>query len=163
MKRIKTSSIYLIISVILMIIIFMFSAQNSEQSSASSNGFISIIISLFDSSFNELDIVKQQEIIQLYSFSVRKLAHFSIYLLLGFNLNGFSYYFDKFKRSVKRVFPILLGLIYAITDEVHQHFVPGRAMQIADVLIDFSGILAGTLLFFIINKFYYKKRENFES
>ena len=34
---------------------------------------------------------------------------------------------------------LIFVLIYAISDEVHQYFVPGRAMALRDVLIDFSG------------------------
>ena len=36
--------------------------------------------------------------------------------------------------------------MYAISDEVHQLFVPGRSGQATDVLIDFSGSLAAILI-----------------
>ena len=37
--------------------------------------------------------------------------------------------------------------VYAISDEVHQLFVPGRACMPLDVLIDASGALAGIAIF----------------
>ena len=40
----------------------------------------------------------------------------------------------------------ILGVIYAITDEVHQYFVPGRSCEFKDVCIDGSGVLFGIVL-----------------
>ena len=46
------------------------------------------------------------------------------------------------KQSV--VFTLLLCIGYAITDELHQAFVPGRTPKLLDVLIDSSGASLGT-------------------
>ncbi|MGM0653228.1 MAG: VanZ family protein [Bacillota bacterium] len=40
----------------------------------------------------------------------------------------------------------IVSLIYAVSDEIHQLFVPGRQASIADVGIDTAGILLGLLL-----------------
>ena len=40
----------------------------------------------------------------------------------------------------------LSGTVYAVSDELHQLFVPGRSCMPADVLLDSAGVLAGTLL-----------------
>ena len=37
-------------------------------------------------------------------------------------------------------------MIYAISDEIHQLFVPGRAGQVRDVLIDSAGSFLGIIL-----------------
>ena len=39
----------------------------------------------------------------------------------------------------------LIGTTYAITDELHQRFIPGRSAQIIDVVIDAEGNLLGVL------------------
>jgi VanZ family protein len=39
-----------------------------------------------------------------------------------------------------------VSVAYAITDEIHQTFVPGRGGQAADVLLDAAGAIAGILL-----------------
>ena len=39
-----------------------------------------------------------------------------------------------------------LSLFYAFLDELHQHFVPGRAMDIMDVGYDVVGLLAGIIM-----------------
>lgn len=45
--------------------------------------------------------------------------------------------------SCKGLIPLLIGFLYAVSDEIHQYFVPGRAMQARDVLIDTVGVLLG--------------------
>ena len=44
----------------------------------------------------------------------------------------------------------IIGLLYAIFDEIHQSFVFGRTAMITDVIIDFIGILFGVLLVLVI-------------
>ena len=41
---------------------------------------------------------------------------------------------------------LAIGLLYAVSDEIHQVFVPGRAGQLRDILIDTAGVLIGTCL-----------------
>jgi VanZ family protein len=68
---------------------------------------------------------------------LRKLAHAAEYAVLGFLL----------VRALGRERPALaLGIAYAISDEVHQHFVPGRLGSSLDVLIDAIGVAIGVLL-----------------
>ncbi len=50
-------------------------------------------------------------------------------------------------RGVKNLaLALLLTLLYAISDEWHQTFVPGRNGQLADVLVDLSGALLALIL-----------------
>ena len=39
----------------------------------------------------------------------------------------------------------LVGATYAVSDELHQHFVPGRQASIVDVVIDAVGVAVGVL------------------
>ena len=39
----------------------------------------------------------------------------------------------------------LIGTAYAVTDEFHQAFVPGRSCELRDVVIDSCGVLTGVL------------------
>jgi len=53
---------------------------------------------------------------------------------------------SKFK--VKHIFwTIIISLIYAISDEVHQVFVPGRFSSISDIMVDLVGILLAVLIY----------------
>jgi VanZ family protein len=69
---------------------------------------------------------------------LRKGAHVTEYAILGLLL----------LRAIGRELPALLvGVAYAITDEVHQHFVSGRHSSPIDVAIDATGVLIGVLVF----------------
>jgi VanZ family protein len=67
---------------------------------------------------------------------LRKLAHVAEYGVLGALL----------ARAVPELAAQWAGTAYAVADEVHQNFVPGRHGALLDVAIDASGVLAGILL-----------------
>jgi VanZ family protein len=71
-----------------------------------------------------------------------KLAHLTAYAVLGFLLAR--------ARGAGRAalwLPILLGLAYAASDEIHQSFVPGRSADPFDWVADAIGVALGVLLF----------------
>ncbi|MBA2569016.1 MAG: VanZ family protein [Actinobacteria bacterium] len=69
---------------------------------------------------------------------LRKLAHAAEYAVLGFLL----------VRAIGRESAALaLGIAYAASDELHQHFVAGRHGSAVDVLIDAAGVAAGVVAF----------------
>ncbi|HEX2093541.1 MAG TPA: VanZ family protein [Longimicrobiaceae bacterium] len=71
-----------------------------------------------------------------------KLLHFGAYALLGFLLaRGAS------GSGLAPRWPVALGWLYGVSDEVHQSFVPGRSADPADWLADALGVVAGTLLY----------------
>lgn len=75
---------------------------------------------------------------------IRKLAHFSEYMLLGFWLMlTLRVYTHRIVSFV--AWPLLGGLLTAVGDEFYQTFIPGRAGQVSDVVIDFAGVSAGLL------------------
>jgi VanZ family protein len=68
---------------------------------------------------------------------LRKVAHVTEFAVLGLLL----------VRAVAREAPaFLVGIAYAVTDEVHQAFVAGRAGKPVDVAIDAAGVLLGLLV-----------------
>ena len=50
-------------------------------------------------------------------------------------------------------------IIYAIFDEIHQIYVPGRTGKVIDVIIDTLGACMGITIILIRNKFNYKKKD----
>jgi VanZ family protein len=40
---------------------------------------------------------------------------------------------------------IVFGVTYAVTDEIHQMFVPGRSADVVDLLADTAGVILGTI------------------
>ena len=76
---------------------------------------------------------------------VRKLAHFCEYMLEGFLLTLCLRVYTR--RLLGHVsWPVLGGLLTALTDETIQLFSEGRSGQITDVWLDFSGVLTGILV-----------------
>ena len=138
----KKLIIYILLSIACMITIFIFSIKNNNDSNSTSKGLIYKIINIcediFDKDFDE------KELIDELNYPIRKVAHFSIYFLLGiFVYNIFLLTGIKHKELLSIIIYII---IYAITDETHQLFVSGRTGQLLDVFIDAMGSLLSILL-----------------
>jgi VanZ family protein len=69
---------------------------------------------------------------------IDKLAHFVEYLILA----CFAFGNTRRTRS-KYILPLIL--LFAVADELHQQFIPGREVELADLGINFVGILLGWL------------------
>ncbi len=74
------------------------------------------------------------------------LYHLSIFFLLAFFLM-----ITFVKGRHKYLIPVCfaMAVLYGISDEIHQFFVPGRAMDPFDVFIDSVGIFFATLIYTI--------------
>ena len=132
----KKRIIYSIFIILWMIIIFYFSSQNGVESQYTSDIFTKKIMSFLK--ISDSKIVEQTN--EIISFIVRKSAHFLIYFFGGFFIYGFMNTYELPKKKIV-YYSIMFGFLYAITDEIHQHFIPGRSMQIKDVFIDTFGII----------------------
>lgn len=136
--------ILLILIIVLCITIFCFSNQPADESSNTSGGFIKFILEInpFTKNLEEAEKLELQESMQ---HIVRKGAHFSIYTVLGILLMMYTNTY-KFDLRKKTLISFIIGVTYAITDEVHQYFIPGRSCEFRDVCIDGSGVLFGIIL-----------------
>lgn len=98
-------------------------------------------------------------LLQKVDFPIRKSAHAMEYALLGFLITG-SFITNakerkkqgnKVQEHKKLYLAAWIGsAFYAMTDEFHQLFVPGRSGRVADVLLDSTGAAVGVCLFLII-------------
>lgn len=86
--------------------------------------------------------------IELIHLAFRKLGHVSEYFVFGGllcralrNRHTSSGAFHRFSVS------ILITMVYAISDEWHQSFVPSRTASGVDVLIDTIGGICGHVVF----------------
>jgi VanZ family protein len=116
-------------------VIFFLSHQPADTSGALSGALLEklfLIIRLFEKMLN---ITFDREILH---FILRKGAHFTAYFILGALL---MIALANNNSDMRKVFyqGLLIAMIYAITDEFHQTFIPGRAGQVQDVLIDTAG------------------------
>ena len=137
----------LLLVLAIMVMIFCFSAQTGVESGAMSGKITTWVLNLVVPGFGDFSPEKQEAIRSAVGFVVRKLAHFSEYALLGFSL---MLHIHQIQKKTLVCLPWLwswvIGTLYAATDEFHQGFVAGRGPSLRDVMIDSSGVIAGTLL-----------------
>lgn len=123
-------------------LIFYMSNQPGDVSSKQSG----LVLKLFQ----VLGIDLNKELGELATFIVRKTAHFTEYFILYLlTINVMQYYFN-IKNAI--LYSLIFSILYACTDEIHQYFIPGRAMAFKDILIDSSGALTAMIITKIISK-----------
>lgn len=146
MKKIIT----LILIIAWMLLVFLFSSQDSQKSSKLSGEVTKKVIEVIKN-IDKTAITYPEKAETV----IRKIAHYSIYtlggilILLHVNLYNLS-------RKKKILISTLIGICYAITDEVHQLFISGRSGEIRDICIDLLGVITGiiilSLIMYLINK-----------
>ena len=154
MSREKTANMHIIVLAWIIVgawmgLIFYLSAQPGSISGQLSGGITDKVIRLVAAIFPQLQIDTE-----VFHYFVRKNAHFIAYMSLAlFVLNAIR------RSGVYRIrgciVAFVICVLYAIGDEVHQIFVPGRSGQVTDVIIDSIGALTGIGLYLIICKSYY--------
>lgn len=154
MKIKKTILVVLII--ILNSVIFGFSSQDGEKSKSLSDAVaIKVIDTYAEIKNKEITSTRKKEIVKNTRFLVRKLAHFSVYFLMGILVYMLICCYD-----VKHpIIAIIFCILFATCDEMHQLFSDGRSGRLLDVLIDTYGSLAGILLVRVIYKIRFKVKE----
>lgn len=115
--------------------IFNFSSQNAKVSGNLSRKVTTVIVKVLVKNEDS-----REKYIKKFEPIVRKLAHYSIYAVVGFSVMGMFCTFDM-KNKYKLLFSLLIGVIYAASDEIHQMFTPGRGPSLMDVGIDSLGVL----------------------
>ena len=147
-KKIEIIKCINVICIILwMILVFIFSNEGGVDSSGTSGNTIRQILILFKKDWDLIQLEKTIEMLQPF---VRKLAHFTLYAVGGFltyNLNSKTEKIKKLEQRYsyinKYTITIIFGIFYAITDEIHQIFVPGRDGRVFDVCVDTLGVIFG--------------------
>ena len=126
-----------------MVMIFYFSKEDGQKSTSTSDKIVDAVIETLPNK----DHITSQQRTQI-SFSVRKLAHFGIYMLLGFTLINAVVNSSAIKTYFRVLISLGVSVLYAIYDEfLIQANTSGRAPQWTDVAIDTSGAIIGIFLF----------------
>ncbi len=135
----------------IMLIIFLFSAQSRESSANLSMN----VRGWFSSLLRFIGLEQYAASKELHRF-VRKCAHAFLYCSLGVSVCSAS------RNSTWRkygLWAILICFIYALSDEVHQAFVPGRGPLASDVLLDTVSASVGVGIVAVFAK-YCKRKDN---
>lgn len=129
-----------------MVLILKLSSEVAVQSDQLSTGITQVIVKTVKKVAPNTNFD-----IKSYNHHVRKNAHFFAYLILGvLVMNALSRSgIDGYKRII---LALLNCILYAISDEVHQMFVPGRGPQVRDVFSDSAGVAVGIFVYLVLIK-----------
>jgi len=151
----KIKYVKCIIAIICCILIFSFSAMPAKASIKQSKGLTYNVIKLLNG--NNLNEKELEKLTKKINPVIRKIAHFSIYMILAI----FTYMFieelniksksEKERLRKNILYTCIFCIIYAIFDEIHQIYVPGRTGKVIDVVIDTLGSCMGIAILLLNN------------
>lgn len=130
--------ILIICIIVLCCKIFALSSQDGGVSAGTSRQFTEILLKTLGLECNDRTI-------EIINPVIRKVAHFSVYMLLGF-LTMCTCETFKWQRVYKFDFSTMFAFVFACTDELHQRFVPGRSGELVDVCLDTVGAMIGVII-----------------
>ncbi|MBQ2989331.1 MAG: VanZ family protein [Clostridia bacterium] len=138
------------------LVIFLFSAQTGTESGNVSRGLMEKIAELL-----RLEADGRERM----HFLIRKAAHIAEYAVLGASVCVLLFYLADV-RYLKRlsdlraaVCALIFSFLFAVTDEIHQAFVPGRGPAFTDVLIDTVGAALGIAVIFCFGRHQRQKKK----
>jgi VanZ family protein len=130
-----------------MLAIFVFSSQPATESSLQSAVIVDFVKNTTSISLSE----------DILTFIVRKSAHIFMYFVLGILLfNAVRHSRITTKHAI--FISIVMAMVYAMSDEIHQTFVPGRSGEIGDVLIDTIASSVGIGAYYFAHKLHTKRK-----
>lgn len=143
----------ILLVILWMLLIFFFSNKNSHNSTNQSKNFIYTNIEVICRTFNIIiEEEKLEYFVETIELPIRKCAHVFLYCVLSILVVSLL---KSYNMSYKEIFicTFLFCLLYSISDEIHQAFVPGRNGNIKDIFIDCIGIYTGIYIsIFLKNK-----------
>lgn len=143
-----------------MYFIYSLSAEPAEVSSETSGRIVRRLCRMIEPEFDDMTFEEQFEMTERYQFYIRKTAHFSAYTILSLLVGSATCPHTKKKRyRIGTAF--VVSVLYAVSDEIHQKFVPGRSGEVRDVLIDSAGVALGCVLLYIVIVFINNRRKRY--
>ena len=114
-------------------------SQSADQSNQLSMG---VTVRIYEA----VNILLPKLEVDVFNHMVRKYAHFFAYMILGI-LSVNALYLNGIKDRKAILYSFIISFLYAVSDEIHQIFVPGRAGQVMDVVIDSLGGIIGIAIY----------------
>ena len=147
----KFRKIIFILIIVLLGVIFFFSSRQGNVSNQDSYEVGVTVVEKFLSISGNYSEEEIQQFVLKNNYTIRKIAHMVEYFILAVLVS--LVYGSPKKEGFKRVLvPVLITLTFAVVDEVHQLYVPGRDCKVSDVLIDGIGIILGVLACILIGE-----------
>lgn len=139
------NKIFAILAIAWMVFIFSMSAQPADESTNTSLRVGRLVCTIFVPHYRNMTEARQIALAEKIDHPVRKAAHATEYAVLDILL--FSAIPDN-----RYLLSLIIGAVYASSDEIYQLFVPGRSGQVTDVMIDACGAAVGLLIIFLFSR-----------
>lgn len=155
LRLINIFEFFLVLSIIYAVFIFYLSSLSdiSTHMGFIDKQYILKIFSFFES-FG-LGIITE---ISVFAYSnYDKSMHFILYAGFGIVLYLTMHFSgNPILRKYTVILVLLIGILYAITDEMHQSYVPGRSASKADLVADTAGLVFSLIMMPVL--IYIKKK-----
>ena len=132
-----------------MALIFAFSSQPAGETNSLSIGVSQILLK--NQTAASLGVDGSANAIEVFNLIIRHFAHFFLFFVLGMLVTN-AMQAIKTKMRNRLWISATICFTYAVSDEIHQLFVPGRYSSIKDVLIDTAGAILGIAIYWMIQK-----------
>ena len=148
MNRRNALIFFCFVCLIWLAFIYVLSSENGITSSNSSNKIMYFVRNIIYKDFNQFDEKLKNVINRRLSLIVRKSAHIFLFMILFILVFNFCFLLFDYRMSC--LCSLILVLIFAIIDEIHQGFVYGRARSLGDIFIDMIGGFIGYLIVYFV-------------
>ncbi|MBQ9468538.1 MAG: VanZ family protein [Clostridia bacterium] len=152
-------AVFLVLTLAVCAAIFVFSGEDREKTTAHSAAFADNVARQVVNGYEQMSEREKTAETNYIEKTIRKFGHAVEYMALGAFCALFFLTFSgetptirqkkKKRKSVPRglliLFSFLFCILYAISDEVHQLFVPGRLGSALDVVLDAAAALTAIL------------------
>lgn len=147
-KLLAVRIILIALTLSVMTVIFLLSADDADESNQKSDfladSFFYTFLADFDLTDEEIEVILGKCVM-----IIRNTAHFAEYGALGFLCASVGISFH-IKPKINIPVSFAFSALYAVSDEIHQYFVPGRSCQITDIFIDSAGAFCGAVMIVLI-------------
>ena len=158
MKKKIIQALLLLLLIADMAFIFFNSAQVAAVSAGASQSVTEMVAPVIVPHYKEMDDAMKQQAVASLEGVLREAAHLLQFVPMGFALYLLLHTVSLLEKIGRMRIPLTIcfGFLYAISDEIHQLFVPGRSFQLFDIFMDTSGVtigcVAGIILYFLVNR-----------
>lgn len=171
----KRLILYIVLAALMMILIFVHSAMSADISKAESGLFSEFFASIFqlESELASFVVRKSAHFLEYMLLGIffalvakelylRRVAGAAFKTEVDFSTSAVpdanheappaSVFSGKWGSFLIWLFAWAGGILYAVTDEIHQIFVEGRSCELRDLLIDAAGVLLGVVIVMVVQK-----------
>ena len=152
MKPHKISAMLIVIRILLiavmlsdMAFIFFNSHQTATESSSASQSVTEKVVEVIVPNYEKMDEEEKKETVNAFDSVVREAAHLLQFVPMGFACYLLLCTMQKLSlhRYLNPIITLTLGVAYALSDEIHQIFTPGRVFDAFDIMMDSIGVTVG--------------------